>query len=176
MKDFSRFANHTRRNVLREYTLQLCFMDPRFYTRTYTATGFLLTALATGFLALLASYTLPTTQYSSYSLSATAVMAAIATLSLLLFVYKSDVQFQFRTAIGQASVLTLTGSFGCIRKTRAAAKAIVAAVRESRAARDTRDISYLRAEMRAHYELAKSGVISEKDCSDCTAQILARFG
>jgi hypothetical protein len=160
----------------REHTLELCFLAPKLYSKTYAATPFLWAALATGVLALISSFFLPTTPYASHSLTATVVMSALATLSLLLFVYRSEVRFQIRTAVGQAVVLSLVGSFGCIRKTRSAARAIVMAIRESRAEKNTRDISYLRAEMRAHYKLAETGVISREACSDCTTQILSRFG
>ena len=160
----------------REHLLELCFIAPKLYSKTCAATSFLWAALATGLLALMSSFVLPMTQFDSYSFSATVVMSAFATLSLLLFVYKSEVRFEIRTAVGQAAVVTLSGSFGCIRKTRAAAKTIVMAARETRAQKNTRDISYLRAEMRAHYKLAEAGVISRETCSDCTSQILSRFG
>ena len=50
------------------------------------------------------------------------------------------------------------------------------AIAESKQGIVLNDTSYLRAEMKAHYKLAETGVISREACSDGTAQILSKFG
>lgn len=166
--------NKSKRN--KEHVLEFRFLDPDPISNRRTATACLCSALALGFLALIASFVLPKIGLSQYALSGTAVLSTLAVLSLLFTIYRSEVNHQFRTASGQTVVLTLTGSFGCIRKMRA----LAADIRQEIAAVDKRGEGhqehYLRAEMKAHYKLAETGVITREACSNGTSLILAKFG
>ena len=71
--------------------------------------------------------------------------------------------------------MSLTASFGCKRRTRSIVKEISDAIRDARQDHTANDIDYLRAEMKAHYKLAETGVISRKACSHGTALILSKF-
>lgn len=159
----------------REHLLELCFLDPRPVSSRRAATTSLWTALSLGLTALLAAFVIPMTSLAQYTFSVTAVVATLALLALLLFVYRRAVRHQFFTASGQAVVLTLAGSFGCIRRSRAIAGAIEKAIRTARNQTAERDIDYLRAEMKAHYKLAETGVITHKECADGTTLILSKF-
>ena len=54
-------------------------------------------------------------------------------------------------------------------------KEICNAIRDARQQNTENDIDYLRAEMKAHYKLAETGVISRKACSNGTTLILSKF-
>ena len=90
------------------------------------------------------------------------------------FLYQSGERAVFRTARGQADVLELVGSIGESQTLREIVPAIVAAIRAAGTARGDHQL-YLREEMREHYRLAKTGVISEDECSTCTQRILHQF-
>ena len=94
----------------------------------------------------------------------------------MLFIYRSEQTHQFRTASGNAIVLSLTGSFGCIRRMRALAREVKLAIAEVAQDTDIHDVRYLRAEMQAHYKLAETGVITREACSNGTSLILSKFG
>ena len=158
-----------------EHLLELRFMDSDPVVSTHAATGFLWSSLALGLLALVAAFALPMTALSQFTLSATAVLVAFAVVTLLLFIHRSETRHEFLTASGMAVALTLTGSFGCVRRSREAVEAVRNAISIARADAITTDTDYLRAEMKAHYKLAETGVITRKACADGTTMILSKF-
>lgn len=160
----------------KENMLELHFLDPSPISTRHTATAFLWSSLGLGFLALVASIVLPMTGLSQYAFSASAIVATLAVLNLLLFVCRSEVKHQFRTASGQAIVLTLTGSFGCIRRTQAIANHVRKAIADTSDKTNTHDARYLRAEIQAHYKLAETGIITREACSNGTLLILSKLG
>ena len=170
-------VRETRKNKLvKEHTLELRFLSDEAAVSKRLALTFLWTALGVGCLALLVSFVLPMTALAQFTISATASLSTIAVIALLLFVYRSDETHRFCTASGHAPVISLTGSIGCIRKVRAASREIAKAIREEAGGCDTEDVRYLRAEMKVHYKLAETGVISREACSDGTSLILSKFG
>ena len=160
---------------VREHLLELRFLNPKPVTSRRPATGFLSGAVALGLVTLATAVAVPTTPLSSYAVPTTIAVATLALLSLLLFIYRSDVRYRFFTASGRAVVISLTASFGCKRKTRLTVKEISDAIRDARQDNTANDIDYLRAEMKAHYKLAETGVISRKACSNGTTLILSKF-
>lgn len=159
----------------REHLLELRFLSPDPLSRRNHAIAYLWAALALALGALAAAFLLPVTDYAQFGVSATAGLATLAVVALLLFIYRNEVQFRFVTSAGRAGVLTLTGSFGCIRRLRAVVAAIRQAIRVARQGTVANDAEYLRAEMKAHYRLAETGVITRKQCADGTTQILSKF-
>ena len=160
----------------RELMLELLYLDAKPNHVKNTARGFLWAALGTGLIALLTSMILPMTALAQYVVPATISVATVATILLLLFVYRTEEVFRFRTASGKAVVLKLSSSFGCIRKMRSIVKEISRAIEASSSRIRVRDVNYLRAEMKAHYKLAETGVITREACSDGTSLILSKFG
>ena len=160
----------------KEHILELRFLDTDSVSARRSALGVLWASLGLGLLALLASYFLPLTGLSQHTFSATGILATSAVVGLLLFVYRSEARHEFRTASGQAVVLSLTGSFGCNRRMRAIAKYVRQAILDASDQTDTHNQTYLRAEMQAHYKLVETGVISREACSNGTSLILSKFG
>ncbi len=172
---FVRVRETRKGKAPREHLLELRFLDPDPVLSRYKATGFLWSALSLGLLALLAAFAMPMTPLSQHAFPLTAAFSALAVMALVLFVYRTAVRHQFFTTSGQAVVLTLMGSFGCIRKSRAVANVIRKAIGATRRRSVLDDKDYLRAEMKAHYKLADTGVITRKECADGTTLILSKF-
>ena len=169
-----RESNKKGRN--REHVLELRFLKPEPVTSRRIATKYLWISLCAGLLSLFASYFLPSTRLDQITIPAIAILVTTAVLGLLTFVYRTEVSHKFRTASGQAVVLSLKGSFGSIRAVRAMAGEIRQAILKAADENDSNRDRYLRAEMKAHYKLAEAGVISREACSDGTAIILSKFG
>jgi len=170
-------VRETRKNGRnREHMLELRFLSAEPSRVKHLAKRFLWSALGAGFLALLGSVVLPLTALAPYVVPVTVTTATLATILLLLFVYRSEEAFQFRTASGQAVVLHLSASFGCIRRMRSVVREVSRAIEASSSHIEVQDVNYLRAEMKAHYKLAETGVISREACSNGTSMILSKFG
>lgn len=161
------------RNI--EYVLELRFLEREPVVTRKIAMPWLWTALVFGFLALLSTFVLPTTAVAQHTIPVMSALAVMALLSLVLFIYRSEVTFQFRTTSGQTFVLSLAGSFGCICRMREIAREIGQAILKATAEVGAHDARYLRAEMQAHYKLVETGVITREACADGTSLILAKF-
>lgn len=173
---FLRVRQSRKGEVEREHVLELRFVKAEPTIVRHTAFVFLWFALGLGALAYLSPYLLALAGLSGFTWTASISLSVIATLSLLMFVYRSSARYEFRTTIGQAVVLSLSASFGCMRKVRAVAESIGNEIVHARSGTSASDESYLRAEMKAHYKLVEMGVISREACSLSTTQILSRFG
>jgi len=174
---FLRVRTGTPRKPLKNYLLELRFIDPAPTRRHRLARRCLWAAAASAAAAALAWVVLPLAGLGAYAFTAATLLVTFAAVAFLLFVHRSDETHVFYTAVGKTEVLVLTGSFGCLRRCRKAAQAIQGAIKGSHcdaAARE--DIRYLKAEMKAHYRLAETGVITRQACSEGTSLILARFG
>lgn len=164
-----------RNKVLKDYLVEMRFLDPDPILRRHLSTRCLWTALGCGLASLGAGTLLPLTGIAGAAWPASILLATAAVIALLMCVYRSEERHIFRTAIGKARVVSLRASFGCMRRFRAAVRDIQSTVRQSARAAE-HDRRYLRAEMQAHYRLAETGVITRKACSEGTALILSRFG
>ena len=165
-----------RKKIECDHLLELKFLAAEPDVTRHLATRTLWGSLAVGLVALLASFILPGTGLAAYSFSVTAALSTLAVLGLMFFVYRSEVTYRFCTASGRTVVLTLTGSFGCIRSVRKIAGRVEKAIAMATSGYDANDVRYLRAEMKVHYRLAEIGVISREACSDGTSMILSKFG
>jgi len=160
----------------REHLIELRFLDARPKSSKRQANGFLFTALGAGVMALIASMALPVTALADFVVPSTILAVTLAAVFLLLFIYRSQEVFRFRTMSGLAVVVKLSASFGCIRKMRKLVRDVTRAIENSKKNIVLHDTNYLRAEMKAHYKLAETGVISREACSNGTSLILSKFG
>ena len=173
---FLKIREGTENKLNTEYVLELRFLKPEPVTTRRNATLCLWSSLGIGILALFVSIVLPLTNLAQYTISLTAILTTLAILSLLFYVYRSEVTHQFCTASGQTVVLSLTSSFGYDHRVHAMTREIRQAIVRACAETGVHDIRYLRAEMQAHYKLAETGVITREACLDGTALILSKFG
>ena len=173
---FLRVREGSSTKLSKDHTLELRFVDPAPDVQRHLATGWLTGAAVGGLLAVLAYLLLPATGAAAYGFAVATALATAAIVALLQALYRSDLTVKFVTASGRAEVLQLVGCVGCMRRVRQAARAIRQAIAAAGGESGVFDVRYLRAEMQAHYRLRENGVISQEECSDGTAQILARFG
>lgn len=160
---------------IKEHLLELRFLSPNPQASGRSAMPSLLLSLGLGLVAALVAFVLPKTLFSSYTITASVVSAALALVALLVHLDRREVRYRFVTANGRAVVLTLSGSFGCMRRTRAAVRMIREAINRARKDSSSQAIDDLRAEMKAHYKLAENGVITQEACADGTRLILSKF-
>ena len=171
---FLNIREGTRKKLTKDHTLELRFVDPDPAIDRRIASGWLWVTLGFAVLALAGRFLLPITELSDYALAITVLLATLAAVAFLSFIYKSEERIRFYTASGRAEVLSLVSSFGCVRKVRRTARAIQASI--NGAGIGAYDVRYLRAEMQAHYRLRENGVITAQACADGTALILSKFG
>jgi hypothetical protein len=173
---FLKVRESNKKSQNREQVLELRFLKPEPVTSRRIATTYLWISLCAGLLSLSVAYFLPSTRLDQITIPAIVILLTTAVLGLLTFVYRTEVTHKFCTASGQAVVLSLRGSFGNIRTVRTMAGEIRQAILNATAENDSHSESYLRAEMKAHYQLAETGVISREACVDGTTMILSKFG
>lgn len=107
-------------------------------------------------------------------LPAAFLLGAAAGIFGWLFLSQSGERCVFRTRNGRAETLALFATFGSIRMLRRIVPAVVTGIREAGKSDGDKNAS-LRAEMREHYRLAQTGVITEEECGTCTQRILRHF-
>ena len=173
---FLKIREGNKKVLLKEHVVELRFLDPEPVESKRIAAPWFWSAIGTGAMALLGMTVLPMTELSDYVIPVSGVFFALTLLFIALFIRRSDVTHRFYTASGKAGVVSLTASFGCIRRARALSSQVRAAIDRATGDVGVPDIQYLRAEMQAHYKLAEAGVISRESCSDGTALILSKFG
>jgi len=113
-------------------------------------------------------------------LSAWSVPAAIAggvVTAGILFVafYLTHEKIHFQTLHGRADVVRFGAGLGTIRRFRKLLPTIVDAIADAAETVGDETAVYLRAEMREHYRLRSSGILSEQQCAESTGRILAQF-
>ena len=173
---FLKIREGNKKSLLKEHVVELRFLDSDPVVSKRIATSWLWSLLGAGALATLSLAVLPKAGFPGYAMPVAGAFAALAVLSLAMFIYQCQVTHQFSTASGNAGVVSLTGSLGCIRRARVMSVQIGEAIAKAREDSGVHDVRYLRAEMQAHYKLAETGVISREACSDGTALILSKFG
>ena len=91
------------------------------------------------------------------------------------YALKTRDTIEFQTRTGRATVLSLVANIGCQQAYRAAVPTIVAAIRHANGKLDGDVGARLRAEVREHYRLARTGVIEKNACAQATRSILSDF-
>jgi hypothetical protein len=144
-------------------------IDRRFPRRLLQMTaGVTIVAIALAALAafdVAAAWTVP----AAAAAFATALMAGIGCF------YLSHEEIRFVTLHGRAMTLRLCAGLGCIGRYRQLLPKIVRAIETAADGIGEDTMRHLRSEMREHYRLRGAGVLSDAECSDSTARILAQF-
>jgi hypothetical protein len=173
---FLKVRAYRKRKLVRDYLLELRFMDPKPAVIRRVVMQTLWTALGLAGAASITWVVAKFTTLDTYLLPTSIILATAAIVALLLFIYQSGEKTQFCTASGNVPVLVLLTSFGCYRQCRRIvpeiSREIAGAIRNNTLDEEP----YLRAEMQDHYRLRNEGVITPKACSAGTARILTRFG
>lgn len=173
---FLKVRGYKKKRLVRDYLLELRFLDPKPAVIRRAVMQTLWAALGLAGAAVIAWLVAKITALDTYLLPASIALTSAALVAFLLFVYQSGEKTLFCTASGNVPVLVLLTSFGCFRQSRKIvpeiSRAIAGAIRNNMLEEEP----YLRAEMQDHYRLRNEGVITPKACSAGTARILSRFG
>jgi len=160
----------------KECTLDLRYLDPRPTVSRIAARQMLYPAVAAAvFAAVLVGAAWLGVLSPLAGLVPAFALGAAACILALRFLHRTGERAVFRTARGQAEVLVLFSALGTTAELRRVVPIVVAAIRCAGADGVTDNTSYLREEIREHYRLAQSGVISEDECSTSTQRILHQF-
>ena len=106
---------------------------------------------------------------------AAAAAIAASVMALLGCVLLTHEEIRFVTQHGRAQTLRICAGLGYIRQYRKILPRIITAIESAADEIGEDTLLYLRSEMREHYRLRGAGVLSEEQCSDSTARILAQF-
>lgn len=161
--------------ALPERSIDLRYLDPRPLRSRRVAKAALAIALSSiGFSALLGLLA-----YLSFMPVVTLPLAfgslVPCSAALWFFARRTEEQATFRTRHGRASVLAVVGSFGCFRAARAVSRALSATIKQIRGRSEQDKQQLLRGEMREHYRLAETGVLSAEACTAAVRRTLAHF-
>jgi hypothetical protein len=169
--------SETRRGKpLRKQDIDLRHLDPECDTRLHVPRRCLMITAGLGGLSglcLLLTAVLPAA--TALTLASIAAVTATA-IAALLAAYRTREQFVYRTRHGRAPALRWQASFGSLRKSRRLLPQLSAAIREAATHGAHDQAAVLRAEMREHYRLKETAVISSEECSQAAHRILAHFG
>jgi hypothetical protein len=106
----------------------------------------------------------------------TAIAGAVVTGGLLLVAfYLSHEKIHFKTLHGRADAVRFGAGLGTIRRFRKLVPMLVDAIADAAETVGDETAVYLRAEMREHYRLRSTGVLSDEECAESTGRILGQF-
>jgi len=112
---------------------------------------------------------------SAFTIPASAAAFAAALMGGIGCFYLTHEEIRFFTLHGRAMTFRLTAGLGSIGRYRSVVPRIIDAIGEAAEDVGHDTMIYLRSEMREHYRLRGVGILSDSECSDSTARILARF-
>lgn len=156
-------------------TIDLTYLDPAPTVERRYAVRIGRVALAAAGVAALAGTLAFFGVLGAVTVTAAGLAAATAAAAAYAFVLCSRETAVFVTRHGRAPALTLTATLGSFGAQRKALPLLAGAIREAGASVGGETHVYLKSEMREHYRLRGEGVLSDADCADGTARVLARF-
>ena len=172
---YVRFRESAGNKTETDYFVDLDYLDSRFRSRLILARGWLALLVVSGLALFAALEILPATDFVDYRIHVAGIAGLLCLIGLDRFLKKTSRVTAFMTITGRAPVIRLVANIGCIGAARKAARALKSAIRKHRADSGPPDQAQLRREMKAHYQLADDGAISQETCSQSTARILSRF-
>lgn len=158
-----------------EFSLGLRYLDPRPTPGRFTAKK----TLRIGASLIGLSFLMGTIAYLGILTDIAALIGTAALVAgaaaLLVGIRRTEERVTFRTLHGRAIVLTLLANLGCFRACRALVPKLVTAITEARR-RNTNDTQHrLREEVREHYRLAETHVLSARARTAAVRRVLAHF-
>ena len=164
------------RFVASEYVLDLRFVDTSPALSRHVASRWLLSALAlialAGAIALRISSSVAPTGW----LAATGVVFGMAVAATIVCLYRTTETISMYSAHGRARLFEFTSGLGVKRAIGPFTNKLAAHVKLATAARRSLRSEHLRDEMREHFRLRETGVLSDKEYEASKARILAEHG
>jgi hypothetical protein len=158
-----------------KYQFDLRFANPkpvrvRHVSWTWLIVCVGLAVLGGGALASASSANLP---LLSVGMIGGAVALCMGAASLLLFLRRTTESLEFRSAHGEATLVSVTGGIGSARAGKQFFVELIKSINAAKLARPQQKQQFLRDEMREHHRLRELGVLSEQQYEQSKARILA---
>jgi len=161
------------RSVAAEYTLDLRFADSTLALSKHFASRWFIAALALGVLAGAIAFRIASSAAPSEWLVACSIVAAMAIAAAVVCAYRTTQTVAMYSAHGRAKLFEFTSGFGAQKGFRLFTNKLAAHIKLAIAARRPVRSEHLRDEMREHFRLRESGVLSLEEYEASKARILA---
>jgi hypothetical protein len=162
---------------LREYVLDLRFVEPSIYVAKHTPRRLIAVALVFGSLAAFSAWrTLSSAApwWHHEWLEACAVTTTATLCACLACAWRMTETFALYSFHGRATLLAYTGGPGTLRTVRNFGRKLAGHIRLAIAQRRSSKAEYLRDEMREHFRLREAGVLAQEQYEASKARILAQ--
>jgi hypothetical protein len=156
-----------------EYVLDLRFVDSSFTTSRHIASRWILAALALGALGTGIALRIEASAAPAQWLAACGVVLGMAAAATIVCLYRTTETVSLYSAHGRAKLLEFTSGLGGIRAFKPFTAKLAAHTKLALAARRPVRSEHLRDEMREHFRLRESGVLSPEEYEAGKSRILA---
>lgn len=167
----------THIRTVRDYVIDLRFTEDRLRASRHVPQRWILVALAlAGIAAIAIRQALSSTSpwWQQHSLVLCAATIGLATCAGLACAWRMTETLSLRSLHGGAALFEYTGGLGTLRSSRQFARKLAAHIQLAVADRRATIAAHLRDEMREHFRLKESGVLSREQYEVSKAQILAQ--
>jgi hypothetical protein len=159
--------------VAAEYVLDLRFVDASLALSRHLAWRWLLSTLVLGVLAGAIAFRIGTSSAPLGWLAVSGALSAMAVAAAVVGIYRTTETISMYSVHGRARLFEFTRGLGVKRAFKPFINKLAAHVKLATAARRTMRSEHLRDEMREHFRLRESGVLSAEEYEASKARILA---
>jgi hypothetical protein len=160
-------------SVASEYTLDLRFADSSLAMSRHFASRWFMAALLLGVLAGAIAFRIASSAAPAGWLVACGIVSAMAVAAAIVCVYRTTETIAMYSAHGRAKLFQFTSGFGAQKGFRLFTNKLAAHIKLAIAARRPMRSEHLRDEMREHFRLRETGVLSVEEYEASKARILA---
>jgi len=164
---------HRGRSFVSEYVLDLRFVAPSLQFARRIAWRWALATLVMGGLAVAIALRIDTSASPEEWLKACAAVSGMTLVAGIVFSYRTIETVRLFSAHGRARLLEFTTGLGAIRALQPFAVKLAAHIRIAEEARRSSRSEHLRDEMREHFRLHQTGVLSTEEYENSKGRILA---
>jgi hypothetical protein len=165
--------SYRSRSIAAEYVLDLRFVDSTPVLSRHFASRWLLAALALSALAGAMAFRIGGSAAPTGWLAACGIVSGMAVVAAVVCLYRSTETIAMYSIHGRARLLEFTSGLGANRAFKPFTSKLAAHIKVAIAARRPMRSEHLRDEMREHFRLRESGVLSLEEYEASKARILA---
>ena len=155
--------------------IHLQHVDPEPEVSRYIARRSLQATIALSTLGICTGTLVYFSQFLTVTVPATIALVFASGVSFAACAYRTQKRVTFYTRHGRAPIIALLGTLGSFRELRSIVPKLSNAIEEAAETAPKEKTRLLRSEMREHYRLRESGIITEDMCGACTQRILDQF-
>jgi hypothetical protein len=165
--------SYRSRSIAAEYVLDLRFADSSLALSRHFASRWLIGALALGALASAIGLQIAESVAPAGWLAACGVVSGMAVVAAVICLYRTTETISMLSTHGRAKLFEFTSGLGARRAFKPFTSKLAAHIKVAIAARRPMRAEHLRDEMREHFRLRESGVLSFEEYEASKARILA---